>query len=384
MDGERILLVTGKFPGMSHDRDGGSIMVRHLIDIFGCNNKLDILFTRTYNNCFQTIQNVNNVIFHPCKFRNDNKFARRILNANWNKDKIAHLIVDYDRVIIIHCCKAFGLENLPQSQIDKIILFPMFLSSSYIMSGELVPVEYTMLEHNILSKLKTIITPTYVEMNDLITNYNVPSNNITIIPRAINSSIKNIVRSRSIENNLIYIGSIKKQKQSESAIKLVSLLKPLGLNLHLHLVGAIQDNEVYERCQNLIQENNLGSEVFIHGVLSQDELVTLLEIMDINISVSQWETFGRGIIEGLASGLPTVVLNKLECLNGLLPTESGLLYATDIESMAAIIYKLCIDDAFYKLQSERTVNVKALFSIDKQREHILDVTTSTCDNRIQI
>lgn len=374
MEGERILLVTGKFPGMSHDTDGGSIMVRHLIDIFGCNNKLDILFTRTYNNCFQTIHNVTNVIFHPCKFRNDNKFARRILNVNWNKDRIANLIVDYNRVIIIHCCKAFGLEKLPQSQIDKIILFPMFLSSSYIMSGEVVPAEYTLLEHNILSKIKTIITPTYVEMNDLIANYNVPQNNITIIPRAINSSIKNIVRTRSIENNIIYIGSIKKQKQSECAIKLFSLLKTLGLNIHLHLVGGIQDKDVYERCQNLIQGNNLGSEVFIHGVLSQDELVKLLEMMDINISVSQWETFGRGIIEGLASGLPTVVLSKLECLNGLLPTESGLLYANNIASMAAIIHKLCIDDTFYKIQSERTVNVKTLFSIDKQRDLILYAT----------
>lgn len=383
MEGERILLVTGKFPGMSHDTDGGSIMVRHLIDILGCNNKLDILFTRTYNSCFQTIHNVNNVIFHPCKFRNDNKFARRILNANWNKDRIAHLIVDYDRVIIIHCCKAFGLESLPKSQIDKIILFPMFLSSSYIMSGEVVPAEYTMLEHNILSKIKTIITPTHVEMNDLIANYNVPSNNITIIPRAINSSIKNIVKPRSIENNLIYIGSIKKQKQSDNAIKLVSALKELGLNIHLHLVGGIQDREVYELCQDLIKEHHLRSDVSIHGVLSQEELIKLLEKMDINISVSQWETFGRGIIEGLASGLPTVVLNKLECLNGLLPSESGLLYANDIVEMATIIHKLCIDAAFYKLQSVRTINVKTLFSIDKLRERILDATTSICDKRIQ-
>ena len=113
MEGERILLVTGKFPGMSHDTDGGSIMVRHLIDIFGCNNKLDILFTRTYNNCFQTIHNVTNVIFHPCKFRNDNKFARRILNVSWNKDRIAK-----------HLRQAF--YNIPNKYacISNFVLFP--------------------------------------------------------------------------------------------------------------------------------------------------------------------------------------------------------------------------------------------------------------------
>ena len=72
MEGERILLITGKFPGMSHDMDGGSIMVHHLIDIFGSNNKLDILFTRTYNNCFQTYCSYQTCLWRRGKIQNEN------------------------------------------------------------------------------------------------------------------------------------------------------------------------------------------------------------------------------------------------------------------------------------------------------------------------
>ena len=190
MEKRRLLLVTGKFPGVSHDTDGGSTMVRQLIDLFGADSMLDVLFTRSINDNYKKINGVNKVFFHPCRFRDDNKFIRRILNADWNRNKIMQLIDGYDKVIIIHCSKAFGLEHLNQEQIKKVVLFPMFLSSSYKRSGETVPDEYTLLEQKVLSKMKTIITPSFVEKEDLISEYSISEQNIIIVPRAINHAIK--------------------------------------------------------------------------------------------------------------------------------------------------------------------------------------------------
>lgn len=373
MGKERILLVTGKFPGVSLDIDGGSIMVSQLIEMFGRDYVLDILFTRTYNEKYKTIPNVNNVTFHPCKFRNDNKFVRRVLNTAWNKEIVAQLIDKYDKVIIIHVCKSFGLEELQDSQLEKIVLFSMFLTSSYIKSGEYVPKEYIQLERNVLPKIKLIVTPTYIEKDDLVNNYGICANRITVVPRAVNKMIVNKARSHSMQNSILYIGSIKRQKNSEKAIELVFRLKEIGLDVKLYMVGSVQDKELFDRCKNMISVYNLQSNVFILGVMPQEELVKLMGKMDINISVSSMETFGRGVIEGLAAGLPTIILNELDCLKFLLPVESGLICAGDMLEMTDIVHRLCIDSSFYRLQSENTRCISGVFSLERQKQCLLEL-----------
>lgn len=367
MGRKKILLVTGKFPGVSSDMDGGSVMVSQLIDLFGNEAELDVLFTRSFNERYSQIKGVREVFFHPCKYRDDNKFFRRIKNVAWNSERISKLIPQYDRVLIIHCCKVFGLAGLPYEQIGKVVLFPMFLSSSYSLSGEVVPFEYTLLEREILTRIKAIVTPTYVEKEDLERNYNVDPHRIAIVPRAVSPFITNQVRSCSTYHNIIYIGSIKTQKNTEQSIELVRILKAKGLGVHLNIVGGIQNLLTYERCKKLINDYDLGSQVSFLGVLPQSELAEAISCSDLNISVSLWETFGRGIIEGLAGGLPTVVLNRLDCLKQMLPHDSGLLYADDINAMASLIFKLCNDTGYYKNQSQRTPAVSKLFSVANQK-----------------
>ena len=371
MEKRRFLLVTGKFPGVSHDIDGGSIMVSQLIEMLSSENIVDILFTRTFNKNYETIQNVRSVIFHPCKIRSDNKFQRRLQNVLWNSNKIGTLVDNYDKIIIVHCSKAFGLEKLSNEQINKLVLFPMFLTPSYTKSGEVVPKEYTLLEKKILSRLKTIITPCFVEEEELLHFYNVRQESVHVIPRAINPLIRNVIREKSRYNNLIYIASIKKQKSPLEAINVIVRLKEMGLTCHLYIVGSIQDQELLSCCKKMIDDNNLQSNISIMGVLSQQQLASLLNKMDINISVSRWETFGRGIIEGLAAGLPTIVLKDLDCMHHLLKQDVGLLYTPNIASISKMIYKLCTDSFFYKMQSIKTINVKNIFSMANQQKKIL-------------
>ncbi len=373
MDRKKILLVTGKFPGVSSDMDGGSVMVSQIIEMFGREAELDVLFTRSLNEKYCTINGVNRIYFHPCKYRDDNKFLRRIKNVSWNSGRISRLISQYDRVVIIHCCKAFGLEGLPEEQIAKVVLFPMFLSSSYSLSGEVVPEEYTVLERKVIAKIETIVTPTYVEKEDLVRNYKIDPGKISVIPRAVSPLITNQVRSCSAHHNIIYIGSIKTQKNTEQAIELINILSNMGLSVHLNIVGGIQNQLVFERCEGLIKDYDLSSQVSFLGVLSQDEIANVISHSDLNISVSRWETFGRGIIEGLVGGLPTVVLHKLDCLKQIIPHDSGLMYAYDINTMADMIFRLCRDSDFYRLQSLRTSAVSELFSVGNQKRMLAEL-----------
>lgn len=368
---ENILLITGKFPDVTSDTDGGSIMVSHLIEAFSEKCNLDVLFTRTYNTNFKNIEGVRKVTFHTNKIRNNNKFLRRLANIDWNSMEFSQLIPQYDKVVIIHCSKALGLESLSEELLDKIILFPMYLTSSYKRSNEIVPVKYTLAEQQILPKIKKIITPSQSEKNDIINDYGVSKNRIIVIPRAVNSYIESKIRDKSKANKLVYIGAVKKQKRNDDAIVLLSKLKKMGGKYHLYLVGSLQDDELYAHCIDLISQFGLENDISFCGVLSQKEIAELLNNIDINISVSRWETFGRGIFEGLCAGLPTIVYNSIDCLFEYASTNNGISYVENINEMADKIYELCINPTSYKNQSQNAIENSLLFSIEKQKERLL-------------
>jgi glycosyltransferase involved in cell wall biosynthesis len=368
---KNVLLITGKFPDVTSDTDGGSIMVSHLIEALRSKCTLDLLFTRTYNTNFKDIEGVRKVTFHTNKVRNNNKFLRRLANIEWNGKEFSQLIPQYDRIIIIHCSKALGLENLSQELLNKIILFPMYLTSSYIRSNEVIPVEYTEAEQKILPKIKKIITPSQSEKNDIIKDYHVAENRIIVIPRAINSYIESKVRDGSKANKLIYIGAIKKQKRNGDAIVLLSKLKEMGIESHLYLVGSLQDDELFDYCVDLTNKLGLENNITFSGVLSQKEIAELFNVVDINISVSCWETFGRGIFEGLSAGLPTVVYNSIDCLPEYANANNGISYVENLKTMADKIYNLCTNSTFYKIQSQKAIENGSQFSIEKQKQRLL-------------
>jgi glycosyltransferase involved in cell wall biosynthesis len=370
---ENILVVTGKFPEVTSDTDGGTVMVNHLIEALRDKCTLDILFTRTFNANFKNIEGVRKVIFHTNKIRNNKKFIRRLANIEWNCIEISELIPQYDKVVIIHCSKAFGLENLPEELLDKVILFPMYLSSSYKRSNEIVPVEYTEAEKKILPKIKKIVSPSQSEKKDIIIDYGVPEERIIIIPRAVNSQIESKFRHKSIANKLIYIGAIKKQKRNDEAIVLLSKLKKMGGEFHLYLVGSQQDDELYAHCKDLISRFELENDITFCGVLSQNKIAELLNEIDINISVSRWETFGRGVFEGLSAGLPTIVFNSITCISEYANANNGISYVEDIDEMAKKIYDLCTNPSSYKNQSQKAIQNNPIFSKEKQKEQLLKV-----------
>ncbi len=323
-------------------------------------------------NLFLNIEGVRKVTFHTNKVRHENKFIRRLKNTDWNSNYLSQLCVKYDKIIIIHCCKAFGLENLPKKILDKFILFPMYLTSSYVRSNEIVPIEYTDYEHKILSKNIKIITPSEAEKKDIIIDYGVAEQNISVIPRAINLHINSKVRKLSISNNIIYIGSIKKQKNNHKAIELIYELKKKNINSHLYLVGGVQDDEVFSHCKKLTSQLGLINNVTFCGVLSQKEIAELLNNMDINISVSSWETFGRGIFEGLCAGLPTLVFDNIDCLTEYTEKDNGIFYVKDVKDMTEQVYNLCTDSGLYQEQSIKAVKNKERFTVNKQKQMLIE------------
>lgn len=330
---KRILLYLGKFPACGFDVDGGSILAKQLIDTLKQKCCLDVVFIRKKKEEFFD-KDVNSICYVEYKDAFNNKFIRRLENLATNESALENFR-SYDLIITAHVSKFFGMEKYDDEFWEKTILFPMFCTPSYLRAGEDVPTEYTEQERIVFSRVNNIITPSDSEASDLINYYNLSERKITIIPRGINP-----IFSPSLDWKLhtplriVYIGSIKPQKNSLSAVNLLVCLREMGIKGELHMIGTVQDISLYRELNSLIEETQLQSQVHFHHELSQNEVASILKEMDINISVSNWETFGRGIYEGISSGLPTFLLSSLECTQSICANNSGIVYCEDIMDMA--------------------------------------------------
>ena len=302
---KNILLYLGKFPGYGFDIDGGSILARQLIDTLKIACNLDVVFIRKNHEEFKD-NDVHEIRYVEYKDAFNDKFIRRLENLDTNVAAIGNY-VKYDVIITAHVSKFFGFEKYDNSFWSKTVLFPMFCTSSYVRAGENVPKEYTELESFVFSHVNKIICPSSAELLDITKDYSIDSSKIMVIPRGVNPAFSFVIRHQISPNpNIVCIGSIKKQKNNLDALRVLTLIRNNGIPAELHLVCTIQDNELYSKMLHYIETYKIEDYVHFHFELSQSEVAELLRRMDINISVSNWETFGRGIFEGISSGIPTL------------------------------------------------------------------------------
>lgn len=337
---KKVLLYLGKFPGYGFDIDGGSIMAKQLIDTLKSKCLLDVVFIRKKEETYEDME-VNSIRYVEYKDAFNNKFIRRLENLPTNRMAIGDYS-RYDIIITAHVSKFFGFSKYDNSFWKRTILFPMFCTSSYKTAGEIVPLEYTFMEREVILRSNKIITPSEEEKNKLISDYNCDASKIRVIYRGINPAFypsnQSIVGKRFY--NIIYIGSIKPQKNNIEAIGLLNILNQSNIKFHIHFVCTIQDHELYNKLLLYIKKCNLQNDVFFHISISQEALATLIRKMDISISVSNWETFGRGIYEGIASGLPTFVPKHLKVIRELCDGNPGVVLCDGIEDMASKIFQV--------------------------------------------
>lgn len=371
MELKKVLLFTGKFPSFGDDTDGGSILIYSLIQALKNNCILDVIFTRTPRKGFEVIEGVRKASFETYEHHLNDKFARRLANKEQLFSRLRKEIAAYDTVIITHCSKAFGIERLSAEERNKIVLFPMYLSPSYKRSGEYPPYEYIAEECSALCSVGKILTPSDSEKQDMIRVFGIDENKIKVIPRGYSSYIKPVLKQTHFPIELLYIASIKEQKNTKEAIVLLKELSEHAIDVRLHLVGSYQNDSVLSDCHTYITANGLSEKVIFHGVLPQKELAALIARAHINISVSNWETYGRGIFEGMAGGLPTVVFDHLECVKQYVTDGEGISFVLNHEAFLSKLIELCTAHDYYSVQARKAIRSVDYLSEAHEQERLI-------------
>lgn len=354
----KILLITEKCSPHENQRDGGARLVETLKRAFG-----DSLSIMQFGPTIDSSAKWN--FDYP--FLEKNRFERRLANASFIAEKIKTVEHHFTHIIFIHISMQFGLMNLPLREKIEIWTFPMFLSPSYLASGEIVPGNYIKTEKLALQHSTNIITPSHLEKRQLVEFYSVPEVRIHVIPRGIDTQLLfPKIRSFIEKPRFCSIGSIKPQK---NILDLISLFKKVHTQYQtatLKIIGPIQDSKYGEQVQNEIQHLGLQESIDLTGYIPPSQLSFAIQDTHLHLSRSACETFGRSIFETLASGLPNVarktgnaaaeflghlpyarfVDNQTEALEAISEILSNL---TRLSTMALEIGKLYDDEFLCRL-----------------------------------
>jgi len=124
----------------------------------------------------------------------------------------------------------------------------------------------------------------------------------TVVPNVVNMDFFSPVQKQSAGIlKLIHVSTLTWQKDPESLLKAIKVLKERGIDLKLDIFGPP------EKVQHLIAELDISDIVFLHGEVPQPMLARFIQQSDALVLYSRYETFGCVIIEANACGVPVIV-----------------------------------------------------------------------------
>lgn len=294
----KILVVTEKYSPEESQRDGGARLIETLRSEFG-----DCLTIMQ----FGPHQGASSTWCYDYPFSSTSRFERRIANASFIAEKVQAVAHLFSHIIFVHLSMQFGFNNPSLHEIVQVWTFPMFLSPSYSASGEFVPNKYIEMERATLAFSKNIVTPSYLEKQQLMEHYAISDECIHVIPRGIDATTF-LPKSRTLKGapRFCSIGSIKPQKNTLELVRLFDKIRNKYPSSHLKIIGPVQNTNYYEQVRLAISRLKLDEAIEFTGYVSPEKLSLITEDSHLHLSTSLCETFGRSIFETLAAGLPNI------------------------------------------------------------------------------
>ncbi|WP_323788710.1 glycosyltransferase family 4 protein [Psychroserpens sp.] len=130
-----------------------------------------------------------------------------------------------------------------------------------------------------------------------------------IIMPAVDMSNLNLIRNYTSQNKKLQIVTVARLnwiKGLDLAINAIKILKDEGLDFDYHIIGSGTPIEK-ERYRLQLHQLQLENEVFLHGKLSHDDVLSKLNSADIYLQSSIQEGFCNAVLEAQALGLLCVV-----------------------------------------------------------------------------
>ena len=165
-------------------------------------------------------------------------------------------------------------------------------------------------------RLDRMICMTGLHKKNLLENLNLPEEKFEVIPNMVDMNRFSPSNRSSFlyqkynipQNKLLVgvVGRLDEHKGQKEAIQAMEHLRQYSDRIHLLIVGedTLNNPGTGKRLKNMVREKGLHEMVTFTGFM--DHVEKAIASLDILLVPSSAETFGRTIIEGMASGVPVI------------------------------------------------------------------------------
>jgi glycosyltransferase involved in cell wall biosynthesis len=228
-----------------------------------------------------------------------------------------------------------------------------------------------------------ILTVSEFSAADIARRFGVPREKITVVyqaaapgfrPRDKAQCREHVAKLYGIDSPFIlYVGRIQARKNLPRLVEAYARLRKQGTTAKLVMVG--KKDWQSERLLEKIKELGVESSVIFPGFVPFDDLPLFYNAAEVFVFPSIFEGFGLPVVEGMASGVPTITSfgSSLEEVAG----DGALLVdPRDTQSIAEALGKLLSDPALRKDLAARGLRRSASFKPGDLAQKTLDVYRS--------
>ena len=167
--------------------------------------------------------------------------------------------------------------------------------------------------------------------------------NTTTIPLLIDSTQErkidhSILQANAQNYNIIFVGRVTPNKAQHLLIQTLYFLKQkTDLNLKLHLIGAISDQNYLAFIKEQIENLSLSESINLTKKVSHKELNAYYEVADLFLSLSEHEGFCIPLVEAMLSDTPALAYASTAIITTL--PKSSLFYQKSPDKVASTVLK---------------------------------------------
>lgn len=224
-----------------------------------------------------------------------------------------------------------------------------------------------------------IISVSHSVKSDLVKNFKIPENKISVIYEAANKQFKpinaeyykNTLEKYNIKQPFIlYAGILHKHKNIPTLIKAFYKIKRRGIKHKLVIAGAksYKCDEVFDIVNNL----NLRRDIIFTGHVPNSDLPSFYSAADIFVYPSLYEGFGLAPLEAMACGAPVITSNT-SSFPETIGDAGFLIDPRNVDAFADGIYDVLSDDELRCDMVQKSINRAKLFDWNKCAKETLNV-----------
>jgi glycosyltransferase involved in cell wall biosynthesis len=191
-------------------------------------------------------------------------------------------------------------------------------------------------ENYYFKKIENIIFISEYNKNLYLSNFQKAINS-KLIPNPVNTIFfegdKTIVDQK--QNEMYFVGEVKKRKGLHVLLKAIATLKQNGLNSKLHVIGGFKELRYEKEIKAMIRSFDIEEEIIFCGWKNQQEILEYIPSIPVFVLPSFQETLPLSIAEALCHGKIVVATDKCGIPEMIEDEKSGYLFQPgDSEGLA--------------------------------------------------